>query len=408
MGRPSVPVDTYLRLMYLKFRYGFGYEVLVDEVSDSILWRHFCRIPLDKKVPDSTTLIRLAKKYGDDTVQKLNDILVAKATKERLTRSRKLRVDTTVIESNIHYPTDSQLLSDGIKTITRKAKQLRKVLGETAVGIIPTVTDRCRSAKNRILKIGKVLKRRSREAVSEVRDITGEILDKAIQTVVETKEMLDKIEDSLSEKINQSAKRRMAQLDKIIETTEKVIGQTLKVNEGNTKIPDRIISLHDPDARPIRKGKLKNPTEFGYKLEITENEDRIITDYKVHIGNPNDDTLLLKAVERHIKKTGVVPRGIATDRGFSGSGNEKGLTELKVKQISIPKRGKKTEQRLKHERQAWFRRLQKWRAGGEGTISVLKRKYGLGRSLSRGHSGVCTWAGFGILTYNLRRLATMN
>lgn len=382
-------------------------KVLVAEVSDSIQWRRFCRIPLDEAVPHSTTLIKLTKKYGNNTVQQLNDALVIKATRERLIRSQKLRIDTTVVQSNVHYPTDAQLLADGIKTITKKAKQIRKVLGEAAKEVIPVVTDRCRSTKKRILEIGKVLKRRSKEAVAEVREITGELADKAIQTVIETKEMLDQIEDRLAEKINQSVKNRIEQLDHFIRVTEKVIGQTLKVNQGETQIPERTVTLHDPDARPIRKGKLKSPTEFGYKLEITENEARIVTDFKVHIGNPSDEKLLLDAVKRHIEKTGTVPRAVATDRGFSSSGNEKGLAGLKVKQISIPKRGKKTAQRQAHEKQPWFRRLQRWRAGGEGTISVLKRKYGLGRSLSRGHENVSTWVGFGVLAYNLRRLATL-
>lgn len=126
IGRPTVPVETYLRLMYLKFRYQFGYEVLVKEVSDSIKWRRFCRIPLDKKVPHSTALLKLTQRYGPETTDKLNEILIDKARGDKLVRARKLRLDTTAVEADIHYPTDNSLLSDGVRVITRTSKRSRK------------------------------------------------------------------------------------------------------------------------------------------------------------------------------------------------------------------------------------------------------------------------------------------
>lgn len=160
VGRPTVPVETFLRMMYLKNRYGFGYHTLEAEVRDSLQWRRFCRIALDQRVPDHSTLVKLNKKYGDDTVQELNKVLVAKATQEKIIRSRKLRVDTTVVESNIHYPTDAHLLADAIKTIAHKAKKIRNAVA----GAGPTVVDRSRFAKKRILGIGKLLKRRIGDA----------------------------------------------------------------------------------------------------------------------------------------------------------------------------------------------------------------------------------------------------
>ena len=403
IGRPTIPVETYLRLMILKYRYGFGYETLVAEVSDSIKWRRFCRINLDDIVPHNTTLIKLTKKYGDEVIGELNKVLVVKASQEKIILNRNLRTDTTVTESNIHYPTDAQLLADSVKTITRKAKQLREKVDIA----VPKMKNRYRSAKRRILEIGKTLKRRNHEAINEVRNIADKLVDQAIETIANAHQVMDKIEESLGDHISKSVKNDIAKLDQLISTADKIINQTLKVNHGQTRIPDRVISLHDPDARPIQKGKLKSPTEFGYKTEITENEDRVITDYKVHVGNPSDEKLLLNAVKRHIEATGRVPYGIATDRGYSSSKNESDLSNLGVKRVCLPKKGKKSQKRLSHEKQRWFKRLQAWRAGGEGTISILKRKYGLGKSLSRGHRGVSTWVGFGVLTYNLRRLAAL-
>lgn len=403
IGRPTVPVETYLRLMYLKFRYAFGYETLVAEVSDSIKWRRFCRINLDATVPHSTTLIKLTQKYGEEMVEQLNKALVVKASQDKITRNRRLRTDTTVTESNIHYPTDAQLLADAIQLITRQAQSLR----DTVASTMPKMINRCRSAKKRILEIGKTLKRRNHQAVEDVRKITDQLVDKAIETMTNAHQIMDKAEEALGEQINNPTKRKIEKLDKVIITADNLVNQTLKVNRGNTHIPNRVISLHDPDARPIQKGKLKSPTEFGYKTEITENEDRIITDYKVHVGNPSDESLLVDTVKRHIGKTGKVPYSIATDRGYSSAKNQKELAALNIKRLSMPKKGKKSKTQALHEKQRWFRRLQAWRAGGEGTISILKRKYGLGRSLSRGHQGVSTWVGFGILAYNLRRIAAL-
>ena len=403
IGRPTVAVETYLRLMYLKYRYGFGYETLVAEVNDSLQWRQFCRIPLDKRVPHSTTLIKLTQKYGDETIHELNKALIEKATQEKIIRTRKMRTDTTVVESNIHYPTDSQILADGIKAITRQAKKIRQVVGAT----IPAITDRCRSTKKKILAIAKVLKNRTGEAVEKVREITEELVDKAIETVFEAHEVLNKAEESLAAKASQSLKKRIEKLEQMVQITDKIIDQTLQVSHGKKHISDRVVSVHDPDARPIQKGKLRKPTEFGYKVEITENEDRIVTDFKVHVGNPSDESLLIDAVKRHIEATGVIPEGLAADRGYSSKANEDALKELGVKRVSIPKRGKKSAARIYEEKQRWFRELQRYRAGGEGTISVLKRSYGLNRSLSRGHRGTSAWVGFGILAYNLKRITAL-
>ncbi|CAA7600888.1 Transposase InsH, N-terminal [Acididesulfobacillus acetoxydans] len=310
IGRPTVPVETYLRLMFLKFCYGFGYETLVSEVSDSIKWRRFCRVDLDALVPHSTTLIKLSQKYGDEIIEDLNKKLVTKASQEQMTRNRRLRTDTTVTESNVHYPTDAHLLADAVKTITRQANRLC----DQVSGTVPKMRNRFRSTKKRILEIGKTLKRRSHEAVQEVRNITDKLVDKAIETISDAHRIMDKVEETWGEQISPALKNTIEKLDKLIHTTDKIVNQTLQVNSGKTHIPQRVISLYDPDARPIQKGKLKSPTEFGYKTEITENEDRLVTDYKIHIGNPSDESLLLGTVRRHIENTGRIPYSLSTVR----------------------------------------------------------------------------------------------
>jgi len=171
IGRPTIPLDTFLRLMYLKFRYGLGYETLVREVSDSVMWR-FCRIPLNQLPPHPTTLIKLVKRCGPETLRELNELLVQKAREEKLIRGRKLRVDTTAVQANIRYPTDAGLLADGIKLVTRAVKRIQ------ASGVAATVRFRnsTRAAKKRVLEIAKVLRRRTADARAEVDQVTAKMV----------------------------------------------------------------------------------------------------------------------------------------------------------------------------------------------------------------------------------------
>src|SRR5437588_1488711 len=130
-GRPTIPVESYLRLMYLKHRYGLGYETLCKEVADSFTWRRFCRIALDGRVPDPSTLMKLTKRLGPGLLEELNAELLAFAVERKVLRSRRLRVDTTVVESDTRYPTDSGLCAHAVSRLTRLACRVK------AVGLAP-------------------------------------------------------------------------------------------------------------------------------------------------------------------------------------------------------------------------------------------------------------------------------
>jgi IS5 family transposase len=388
-GRPSVPVETYLRLMYLKVRYELGYETLVSEVSDSLKWRKFCRIPLEERVPDSTTLIKLTRKYGETTVSALNEALIKKAKEERIVRGKKLRVDTTAVASDISYPTDADLLADGVDVITREAGKLAEA------GKIKKVRNRTRSAKRRLLDIAKHVKRRS-DAKAEARAITRKIVAIAESAVADVTEALESIKDE--------GDQTYRKLKKAVDVTKRIIEQTNKVEAG-LAVKERIVSVVDEDARPISRGKRE--MEFGSKTILSETEERIIVDYDVLLGNPNDETLLEGALTRTGNRLGKVPQEVATDRGFASPANEAMCVAHGVKRVSLPKRGKLSKKRRIYQQQYWFKRLQRFRAGGEATISLLKRKYGLRRTLLRGHDGAKIWVGLSVLTYNLRRLAVL-
>lgn len=406
IGRPSTPIDTFIRLMYLKHRYGLGYELLVDQVRDSIMWRRFCRIPIDGKVPDSTTLIKLVKRCGDATVKALNELVIKQSVTKELIRATKLRTDTTVVEANIHYPTDASLIQDGIGLVSKMVKKL-KALG---VATATRYNDHSRSARKKLLSIVKVLRRRTKEAVGEVREITGEMADLADHSLKMAQAVLVAASKQMAQTSGatiEKAESAVEELKKTVQHLWKAVDQARKVNDGQIHVSDRMVSVHDPDARPISKGKLRAGTEFGYKLSLGESEERIITSYQVMIGNPNDESLLEACLDEHIAAVGKTPHVVAADRGYSSRSNEKMLDKKGVKYTCIPRRGNVDWQRLVFQGQWWFTHYKRWRAGIEATISVMKRCFGLGRSLSRGHQGTSCWIGYGVLAYNLRRLATL-
>lgn len=402
-GRPSTPLQVYIRMMFLKRMYSLSYEELKERVSDSIKWRRFCHISLDSNVPDGSTLCKLTKLFGNDTFDELNKIIIAKAVEEKRIKARKARIDTTVVESNIHYPTDAGLLEDCVRVITRTANRI----AEATNGAVVRIRNRGRSIKKRALVIAKTTRCRTQEAFDEIRKITGQIAEIARHTVDDAKEVLSRAKQVSDTKGKGKVQKLIDKLSDVIQIAGKVIAQTEEVNKGNFSIKERIVSIFDPGARPIRKGKIKAPTEFGRKLLIGESEEGVITHYDVFEGNPSDDSLLIDAVKGHRNNVGHTPKEVATDRGFYSKDNEHNLYTLGVKRVSIPTRGKKSKARKQFESAYWFKRLQRFRAGSEATISILKRRFGLDRTLSRDTFGSRTWIAISIMAYNLWKLAQL-
>jgi len=245
--------------------------------------------------------------------------------------------------------------------------------------------------------------RRTRENWKEVEQITQTVIEITEAVIRQATNAIEQIQD----KKNQPIENIKQQLVDAVKRTNQLVHQAKQVVSGTRSIPDRIVSFFDSEARPIKKGKLSKGTEFGYKTRIDETESGFVTGYEVYKGNPSDDELLIPAVKAHIKRFKKAPNAVATDRGFSSKKNESDLMELGVKRSSLPRKGKKGQARIEHEKQDWFKDLQRFRAAGEAKISLLKRKYGLGRSRYRGLAGTKSWVGFGILVHNLQRAAKM-
>jgi transposase, IS5 family len=404
LGRPSVPIDTLLRLLYLKHRYQLGYESLCREVADSISWRRFCRIGLDGQVPHPTTLVKLVRRAGPEVIAQLNSALLSKLAQDKLLRSRKLRVDTTVVEADIDYPTDAGLLADAVGKL---GGLVRRVKGR-GVASQTRFRDRGRAAGRRMRKLGQTLRRRSGDAMAEVQRVTAELAGLAGQTLHQVQPVWRNARRALRRRPQDGRLARLVgELDETMTHTQRLLDQARQRLQGERVIPDRLVSLADPDARPIRKGKPQRPTEFGYTALVAEDERGFVADHQVQLGNPPDAPQLVPAVKRVARLTGRVPHTVAGDRGFGTAANDRELAELGVARIGLQRKGTLSAARAAQERTRRFRRLRNWRIGIEARISHLKRGFGLRRTRLRRLAGARTWVGLGVFAYNLQRMTVV-
>lgn len=407
VGRPSVPMETYIRMMVLKYRYGLGFEPVCAEVADSIAWRRFCRIPLDAPLPHPSTLEKITTRVGGAAIAGLNEVLLAKASESKLLKADAVRADTTVIPANVAYPSDAGLLGKGVRRLTRLVGQLQ------AMGLARRTRfrDRTLSCRRRAHAIGAWLRRRTDEAKDEVLKITAEMTRIAEAALADAAVVATNARRSLKaagDDASLGAQRKLAELEAMIATVSKVVAQTRVRLSG--EVPDgskRIVSLHDTDARPISKGRLGRPVEFGFKAQIVDNTDGIVIDHQVVVGNPADAPMLVPAIKRVIARLGRVPTAVTADRGYGEASVETELEQLDVKQVVIPRKGKPSAQRAKVQRSARFVKLVKWRTGCEGRISALKHNWGWQRTLIDGIDGAGIWCGWGVAAHNSFKIATL-
>jgi transposase, IS5 family len=424
IGRPSTPMETYLRLMFLKFRYRLGYETLCREVADSITWRRFSRIPLDGSVPHPTTLMKLTTRCGSAAVDGLNEALLAKASEAKLLRTTRLRADTTVVPSNVAYPTDSGLLARAIRRIAVTGRRL-----QAAGGAVRTkVRDRSRAAGKRAHDLGSKLRLRTcagtDAAQAAVHRVIGELASLAETAATDAKRLLANAKHALRKATMRAAEcghrdaaagRRRGRLAKAINDLAELLDATRQIASQARQraagvMPSgatRRVSLHDPDARPIAKGRLGKPVEFGHKAQLVDNDDGIVLDHIIERGNPADAPQLAPALERIIRRTGRTPTIVTADRGYGEKNVDDALHDLGVRTVVIPRKGRPSKTRQAEEHRPTFRRHLKWRTGCEGRISTLKRGYGWDRSRINTTEGARIWAGHGVLAHNLIKISAL-
>lgn len=396
-GRPGTTAEIILRMMLLKHFRDWSFEDLTREVRANLVYRDFTRIG-GGKVPDDKTMGRLARQLGPEVVEKLHQRVVEIALEKKVATGRKLRVDTTVVETNIHYPTDSSLLGDGVRVLTRVMKKVRQVAGQAGTAL----RDRTRSIKLKVLAIARASRNKTESGKQKLEQAYVALLDATSRVVGQAKTFSREIAARVkrgNRKLLEKAKR---QLDEMIPRVQQVLRQTReRVLHGNTRAEGKLVSVFEPETEVIRKGKAKKPNEFGKLVKIQEAENQLITNYEVMEKRPADSTLLIPSIEQHIRQFGQAPAAVAADPGFFSAANEAAAETLGVKRVSIPSNGTPGKQRKEKQKKRWFKKLQKWRTGCEGRISVLKRRHGLYRSRYRGLVGMKRWVGFGVIADNL-------
>lgn len=392
VGRPTIPIETFLRLAYLKHRYDLGWETLCKEVSDSFTWRRFCRVALDGRVPDPSTLMKLTKRLGPGLVDELNAELLSLAVERKVLRSRRLRVDTTVLEADVRSPTDSGLCAHAVSRLASLARRIKA----TGAARAAPLRDRRRSVGKRVRAIS-ALRVRGRDARDAIDRLTAEIAGRARQTVREARAVMDRAQRSR----RPGARVLAGRLERELQAAEQILVQTDLRLGGQRTIPDRRISLVDPDARPIRMGSPRRPTEFGYKARIVDTAEGFVIADVPQVGNPADDGLLAVAITK-ATDAGMRIDSVLADRGFGTRIADQALHEHEIKRSVIPRRGRAAP----IEATRGWRRRYRFRNGLEGRISQLKRK-GLRRTRLRGLPGAQTWTGGITLAHNLQRMAIL-
>jgi transposase, IS5 family len=403
-GRLGFPAEVVLRILLLKHIRAWSFAVLEREVRTNLLYREFTRVR-GGKVPDAKTLGRLAQAIGPDVVASLNQRVVAIAQQRKVIAGRKLRVDTTVVETNIHYPTDSSLLGDGVRVLTRLMKKVTAIAGAAGA----TLRDRTRSVRYRLLEIGRASRTTGAPRQEKLQALyqkllatTGRVVGQAKRFVREMAQGVKHGADVLQQATLDGLRH---ELEVMLPRVQQVMRQTrARVLGGDTRVDGKLVSLFEPSTEIIRKGKASKPTEFGKLVKIQEAEQQIIVDYEVYAKRPSDSELLVPAIDMHQQRLGRVPDVVAADAGFYSAAAETAAKAMGVKRVSVPNRATKSVQRKQEQKKRWFKRAQKWRTGCEGRISLLKRRHGLTRCRYKGDAGMRRGVGLGVLGDNLINL----
>lgn len=396
-GRPTIAMAVYLRLMVIKYRTGWGYETLMREVSDSLHLRRFCLIPLHQRLPAESTVRKLTRRLGHEIVAAVTRGIIAKATRERHFRARALRADSTVMEADIRFPTDAGLCGDAVRSLVNAARKVRAA--------IPSVTrkvrNRSRAVGRRLRALGRSLRRRNGDAKTAVRRLTEAAAQQVKHTLRDARRLLVQAGRSRSraKHVSREGRRKaIAKLRTIIAASERIVDQVHKRFNGE-KIPNRLVSLADTDARPIRRGKLAKPNEFGYVVQIAEITGHtrrgargLLLPPKLQAGSTHENALLTETMTE-ITSLQLKLEEASFDAGFLPEQTAQALAQVGAKTFIV---GAKN-----HGSRRTRRRLARFRVGCEGRISHLKRGYGLGRSRLRGTAGARIHAGWVILAYDL-------
>jgi IS5 family transposase len=344
-------------------------------------------------VPDESTVRKLTRRLGAETVQAITRLVIAKAERETRFVGRAVRVDSTVIEADIRYPSDAVLALQGTRALAREGGKLAEMIKSATT----RVRDRSRSVGKTVRAISRTLARCTGEAKAQVIELNSRAGAQIGRSAREAHRLAAKAWRSARGRGARAKLRAAAKLEALAGRCQKVVEQISRRSRG-LKISERLVSISDPDARPIRKGKLGKPTEFGYVAqiaEVTPNTRRgargFVLPPATRLGNPAENTLLPETLTE-LERLGIRPRDLVGDGGFQPGPTREVLPP--GTRLFLSGRHEPGSRRTR-------RRQLRYRTGCEGRISHLKRRYGLRRTRLKGHEGQRTWTGWAILAYNL-------
>jgi IS5 family transposase len=399
-GRPSTPVEVILRLLVVQHLYAWSYAQTEHFVGDSLVLRQFCRLGLEP-VPHHTTLMRWSNLLQPETMHRLLDRVTDLARSLKVTRGRKLRIDSTVVATSIHYPTDSTLLLDGVRVLSRLVQRATLTLTgkRRRVGL-----QRMRTAKQLVRRIEATA---ATHAPARDRAERPTLYRRLLDLAQASRHQAERVRHTLATRAEATTQPLRSALGHMGELVQQVIAQTQRRIVDGESVPAsaKLVSLFEPHTAIVRRGKAHLPAEFGRKLMFDEVEGGLVTRYAVLGGNPPDAPELPHSLAHHQACFGQVPALLTADRAFFTLDNEQLAHDLRIRAVALPRQGPLTPPQKHVRYSATFRRAYRWRAGIEGRISILKRRFGLARCRYHGDAGMERWVGWGLLAHNLRQIS---
>jgi IS5 family transposase len=400
-GRRGVTAPQVLRSLILMRVKNWDFRELRERIADGYTLRHFTQFE-SQPVPKHDAFNRAFNRLTPATLRAVNDAVVHAAVALGLEDGRKLRVDTTVVETDIHHPTDNTLLWDSVRVLTRLVRQLDDLLPR---GVGP-FTNRTRAARRRMRAIQRMTtKQRHTQQVPTYRALIG-IAEQVVKDARAVVERTPVAGVAITTRLAVEAIRR--EIARHCELGDRVISQARRRVLQGEQVPneDKLYSIFETHTDLIKRGKVLKPIEFGHKVFLAESGRGLITQYRVLKGNPADQIHVTPSLERHTEAFGHAPDLYSSDRGFFNDANLEACKTAGVTLTCIPQSGgKRSTEREAFEKSPAFKKGQRFRAGIEGRISVLFRGRGMKRALAEGHERFELLVGAAVLANNLMVLA---
>src|SRR6266704_5242382 len=366
-GRHSTPVEVLLRLLILKHLYQWSYKELEGRVKDSLVLRWFCRVAFHA-VPDASTVWRWEQTLRPETVHALGDRVVQLAAQARVTKGRKLRLDATCVQTTIHHPTDSGLLVDSVRVLSRFVQRAKGLVQDQ----LSNVQQACRSRLRTARQVAQTLHRQLRRKAEDKEAQQKELYQKLIGTTEQMVRQAQQVVTALGQQTGQQVKRLLSQAELVLPLIKRVIVQTrTRVLEGKKVASDqKVLSLFEPHTRAIPRHKGGALVEFGRQVILDEVEGGIVTRYQM-LEHPTEHGQAVEAVAHHCALFAHPPGLVTGDRGVHSAETEDKLKTAGVKRVAIPASGKLSEERKALEHTRSWKRGYRWRAGIEGRIKLI-------------------------------------